>query len=97
MILDILQNKLLLDDTYISGTADMRGLVDRKYGDFQYGISIGKKLDDKIIDSIDHGPTLEYYDHYNQINITLAKKEQEIKEELKKSGIDSIVTKPTIY
>lgn len=62
MIQKILNNKTLLDDTFISGSADLNGMIDKKFGDFLYGVSIGKRLDDRIIDSISNGPTLEYYD-----------------------------------
>jgi epoxyqueuosine reductase len=96
MIQKILNNKTLLDDTFISGTADLNGIIDKKFGDFLYGVSIGKRLDDRIIDSISNGPTLEYYDYYNQINNELAEKSVEIKKELQKIGVDSIVIEPTV-
>jgi epoxyqueuosine reductase len=92
----ILQNKSLLDDTFIVGTADLNGLIGHKFGDYQYGISIGKKLDDKIIDPIVNGPTIEYYDYYNRINIELAEKAMEIKNELQKININSLIIKPTV-
>ncbi|MBA7536102.1 Epoxyqueuosine reductase [subsurface metagenome] len=92
----ILQNKLLPKETYIFGTADLNGLIDEKFGDYQYGISVGKRLDDKIIDSIANGPTIEYYEYYNQINKELAEKAKEIKNELRKINIDSIVIEPTV-
>jgi len=92
----ILQNKFLLDDTFLVGTADLNGLIDKKYANYQYGISIGKKLDDKIIDPIANGPTLDYYDYYNWINNELAEKALIIKKELQKINIDSIIIKPTV-
>lgn len=96
MIDEVLKKKLVPNDSYIFGYADMRGLIDEKYGDFQFGISIGKELDDKIIDSIASGPTIEYYEHYNQINKELIEKTNEIKGELNKIDIDSIVIEPTV-
>lgn len=93
---NILQKSGLFDKTYLVGTADLRGLVDKKYRDFHYGISIGKRLDDKIIDSIYEGPTLEYYEYYNHINDELALKALEIKSALQKIEIDSIIIKPTV-
>lgn len=96
MINSILQNKLLPRDTYIFGTADLNGLIDEKFGDYLYGISIGKRLDDKIIDSIANGPTIEYFDYYNQINKELADKARKIKNELRKINIASIVIEPTV-
>jgi epoxyqueuosine reductase QueG len=96
MVNSIIQNILLPKDSYIWGTADLNKLIDKKFVDYQYGISIGKRLDDKIIDSIANGPTVEYYEHYNQINKELAENAKEIKNELRKINIDSIVIKPTV-
>jgi epoxyqueuosine reductase len=92
----VLRNNSLFDNTYIVGTADLRGLLDENYHDFQYGISVAKKLDDKIIDAIENGPTLEYFKYYNQINNELAEKALELKNELQKIGIDSVIVKPTV-
>lgn len=93
---NILQISGHFDKTYLIGTADLRGLIDKKYGDFNYGISIGKRLDDRIIDSICDGPTLEYYEYYNHINDELAFKALEVKAALQKNGVDSIIIKPTV-
>jgi epoxyqueuosine reductase len=57
-------------------------LLDKKWGDFRYGISIIKRLDDNIIDEIENGPTLEYYHYYNRINRELAEKARDIRMEL---------------
>ncbi|NVO10870.1 MAG: epoxyqueuosine reductase [Bacteroidales bacterium] len=96
MLKSLLQNKLLLDDTFLVGTADLSGLIDRKYGDYKYGISIGKILDDTIIDSIANGPTIEYYNYYQRVNNELAAKAEEIKKELHKINVYSIVLDPTV-
>ena len=73
MISEIVKNSLISLDNYIYGTADLNGLINKKFSKFQYGISIGKRLDDKIIDDIIDGPTIEYYNYYNQINSELMK------------------------
>ena len=56
----------------------------KKYGDFQYGILIGKRLNDQIIDTIVNVPTLEYFDNYNRINSELEEKTIEIQKKLQK-------------
>ncbi len=96
MIRDILKNNLIPLDEYIFGTADLTGLIDEKFGKYRFGISIGKKLDDKIIDSIVNGPTIEYYDYYLLINKELTEIAGKIKKELIKAKIDSIAIEPTI-
>ncbi len=95
MINSILQNILLPNDLYVFGMADLNGLIDKKFEDYQSGISIGKRLNDKIIDSIANGPTVEYYEYYNQINKELAETAEYIKNKLRKINIESIVIKPT--
>jgi len=97
MILDLLKNNLHPNDEFIFGLADLTGLVDKKFGEFQYGISIGKKLDNRIVDAIENGPTMNYYNHYHQINKELAAHSAKIKDELKKIGIESIAIEPTVY
>ncbi|HNS16966.1 MAG TPA: hypothetical protein PKH94_08360 [Bacteroidales bacterium] len=96
MIDTILEKILSPPERYIFGTADLTGLIDERFGRHRFGISIGRRLEDSIVDSIQRGPTLEYYHHYNQINRELASVAGEIKEELHKKGVDAIVIPPTI-
>lgn len=96
MIIDILKNILSPTDEYIFGTANLTGLIDEKFGNFRYGLSIGKRLNDRIIDDLENGPTLEYYDYYNHVNNELAETAKIVKKELQKIGIDSVVIEPTI-
>ena len=96
MISDILKNSLIPSDEYIFGTADLTGLIDEKFGEYRFGISIGKRLNDPIIDTLVDGPTIEYYYYYNHINEELSKTARLIKYKLQKVGIDSVIIKPTI-
>lgn len=96
MITEIIENNLVPTKNYIYGTAELEGLLDTKYNRFQYGIVIGKRLDDKIVDEIDHGPTLGYYNTYKQYNTELAELAHTIKNELQKASIDAVVVEPTI-
>lgn len=97
MIIEIVKNNLVPSGDYIYGFADLRGLINKRYGRFLYGISIGKKLDDKIIDKLDKGPTLEYYNYYKLINSELAELTKRIQTDLSKKGVDSKTIPPTIY
>jgi epoxyqueuosine reductase len=92
---DILDRMLQPSGDYVSGTADLAGLTGPKYTGFRYGISIGKRLDDGIIDTIRHGPTLEYYTLYRQVNEDLAALTEKIRVELHKINIDSVAIEPT--
>jgi epoxyqueuosine reductase len=96
MIKELLTYHLTPADQYISGLADLTGLLDPKFGTYRTGISIGRKLDDRIVDALTEGPTLEYYDHYRQINQELNETARRIRDDLQEQGIDAIVIKPTV-
>jgi epoxyqueuosine reductase len=92
----IIEKHLEPGQDFIYGFADLTHLVEENLGDFRFGISIGKKLDDKIVNGIYFGPTLEYYQHYRQVNDELASLTLSISGDLKKIGVDSICIDPTV-
>jgi epoxyqueuosine reductase len=81
---------------YISGFADLRGLVNGKYAKYPYGIVIGRRLEDAIIDTIIDGPTGAYYAYFKEINRILLQVSTDITDELTEEGIDAIAIKPTL-
>jgi epoxyqueuosine reductase len=84
------------DDDYLLGFADMRNLLDGKFRGYDFCIVIGKRLDDKVMDSITTGPTIDYYDLYDQTNHQLTKLTSEISDELKSHHISCMPIQPTI-
>ncbi|UCH93825.1 MAG: epoxyqueuosine reductase [Candidatus Aminicenantes bacterium] len=84
------------EDEYIIGFAHLAGLLPVEYGNHNYAIVIGKKLDDRIIDSIESGPTLEYLQHYYQVNRDLTALIHRIANELKDMNISGIAIEPTV-
>jgi epoxyqueuosine reductase len=96
MIEEILVKHLVPEQDYIYGFADLKGLLDKKFDGFNWGISIGKKLSDNIVDPVIHGPTTEYYSHYKQINKELKQLTINISEELNDNGIKSLNIEPTV-
>jgi epoxyqueuosine reductase QueG len=64
---------------YILGFSYLEGLVPKKYKGLDYGITMGIKLDDKIMDKIKGGPTLEYLNLYKETNSTLNKIAKDVK------------------
>jgi epoxyqueuosine reductase QueG len=96
MISDIIKRNLLPSVDFIFGFADLNGLIDKKFDGFRYGISIGRRLDDRIIDKIIDGPTIEYYNYYNQINKELAELTRRIGSDCIASGIESMAIEPTV-
>jgi len=92
----ILKKNLVPEENFVFGYSDMKDLIAGKFPGFRYAISIGKRLDDRIIDKLQDGPTLEYFHHYNQINRELTEISAAIQSELTRSGIDCIAIRPTI-
>jgi epoxyqueuosine reductase len=56
---------------YILGFSHVKGFVPERAEGLEFCITIGLKLDDDIIDSINEGPTPEYFEHYWDINKNL--------------------------
>lgn len=96
MIKSLIEKHLIPREEYIYGFADLRGLIPPKFSNYEFGISIGRKLDDKIIEDLLDGPTLEYYEHYHHINRELAILSERIQEELRSVNIKSHPVVPTI-
>ena len=92
----IIEKHLIPGEDYIYGFAGLNHLIDENFGDFHYGISIGRKLDGRIVNGIYGGPTMEYYQHYRQMNEELALLTQAISEDLKKAGIETLRLDPTV-
>jgi epoxyqueuosine reductase len=93
---EILDQHLVPKEDYIYGFADLKGVIDEQFGDFRFGISIGKRLDDRIVDHIYSGPTIEYYTHYRQVNEELALLTQSISEDLMRIGTETLCIGPTV-
>ncbi len=92
----ILTEHLIPSHNYAYGFADLSGLLNEKFQAYPYGISILRKLDDKIIDGIKDGPTPEYLAHYTAINEQLTGLNSVIAMELNNAGIGAIFVKPTV-
>lgn len=96
MLRNLLKQLLSPAENHIWGMADLTGLLVRKFEKYRLGISIGRKLDDRILDALKEGPTLEYFMHYRQVNKELSETAGRIKEHLHQKGIDALVIEPTI-
>ncbi len=96
MILKILNRCLVPPEDYIFGIADLRGLLIEKFKGYNYGISIGRRLNDSIVNDLNEGPTMEYYHHYNTINSDLEELSLKIQTDLNRKGFSSLAIRPTI-
>jgi epoxyqueuosine reductase len=93
---NIIQKHLVPCENFIYGFSNLTGLLDNKFSGFNFGISIGIKLDSEIVDMIKDGPTAEYYSHYRQANKDLAILTKSITEELDQIHIESLAIAPTV-
>jgi epoxyqueuosine reductase len=96
MIKNIVEKYLVPKQDYVYGLADLQGLLPKKYSAFRFGISIGKRLDSKIINNLIDGPTIEYLNHYNNVNKQLAELTSKIQKDLLSNNIYSMPIAPTI-
>jgi epoxyqueuosine reductase QueG len=97
--MEIIESKItdMIDkERFIFGFADLDNLLDQKYSRYKYGIVIGKKLDDEIMDSISSGPTPQYFEHYRDTNRELSSLAQHLKKELKSLNFTMEVIEPSI-
>ena len=93
---EIMEKHLVPREEFIFGFADLSHLIDKSFGEYQFGISIGKKLNERIVNGIYNGPTLSYYQHYRQVNDELSALSQAIAADLKPLGISVRPTEPTV-
>jgi len=91
-----LNNILPANTRYLVGYANLQGLLSDKYRGFDYAIVLGRKLDDTIIDAITDGPTINYYNHYNDVNIELSQIAHRLSEYIQQQGNKSWTIEPTI-
>ncbi|OGP89075.1 MAG: hypothetical protein A2031_09855 [Deltaproteobacteria bacterium RBG_19FT_COMBO_43_11] len=81
---------------YFVGYANLANLLPEKYHGLDYAVVIGRRLDDRIIDAIIDGPNIEYYAHYNDVNLELAKVGHDLADTIRQQGSKAFVIEPTI-
>jgi epoxyqueuosine reductase len=94
MLQEIVQNSLANSGNFIVGYAAMKGLV--ADCDLPFGVVIGKQLDDKIIDPIAEGPTLDYYHHYREVNSELSGIIHNIADIITRNGYGCRIVEPSV-
>ncbi|MDP4094417.1 MAG: epoxyqueuosine reductase [Bacillota bacterium] len=66
-----LKQELVEKGAAVVGYADLSDIPEENRRGFRYGISILVTVDPGIISGIGNGPTIEYYNEYNRLNILL--------------------------
>jgi epoxyqueuosine reductase QueG len=64
---------------------------------YRYAVVIGKKLDDAIIDGIEDGPTMPYYELYKNTNDELNLITAQISRYLVQNGVPCLQIRSTMY
>jgi len=95
-MIDEILARYINEQDYIYGFAKVKGLLHGKYQNYDYGIVIGRKLDDDILNEVSNGPTKVYYDLYRKYNIELKELANNVASDLTISGIPSISTEPSL-
>ncbi|UCG70060.1 MAG: epoxyqueuosine reductase [Thermoplasmata archaeon] len=85
-----------VSNEYIIGFSLLEELVPRNFKRLKYGITIGIKLDDKIMAGIKNGPTADYEQHYHDINTALNKIARDVRRMLKRQGNKAEIIRATI-
>jgi epoxyqueuosine reductase QueG len=93
---NIIQKHLVPSVNFIYGYSDLTGLLDNKFKGYNYGISIGIKLDSEIVAKVINGPTPEYFSHYRQANNDLSLLTRSISRELTRNKVESLAVTPTV-
>jgi epoxyqueuosine reductase len=94
-IADLIRKTVPDDSQHIWGLADLSGLLSERFAGYGYGIILGKRLDDSVIDSIIRGPTLEYWKLYNDTNIYLSALAEEVSGKINALVVKSLALTPT--
>ncbi|MDH4211446.1 MAG: epoxyqueuosine reductase [candidate division WOR-3 bacterium] len=81
---------------HVIGYADLRNLLTGKYTQYGYGIVFGRRLDDSVIDSIETGPNVDYYNLYQAVNVELAEIARSVAAELCDNGVEAVSIAPTL-
>ncbi|WP_052418641.1 4Fe-4S double cluster binding domain-containing protein [Methanolacinia paynteri] len=82
-------------DAAIWGYCDLSGITNRPFPELRNGISMGIKLNPKIVLSLKEGPGEEYTREYDEVNIRLAELAGKVSEFLKDLGYNAGFIPPT--
>jgi epoxyqueuosine reductase QueG len=94
-IADIVRKNIPDDGQHIWGFADLTGLLHPRFSGYNYGITVGKKLDDAIMDTVVERPNPVYYKLYLDTNAYLADLVTAIAREISALGVNNLVIRPT--
>src|SRR4030042_3968863 len=83
-------------DDYLIGFADMHDLF-KPHFNYRYAVVVGKKMDSEVIDSIENGPNITYYNLYMSANDELNCIVKNIARVFTRKGIQSQAIPATVH
>ena len=97
MKLDEIVHSVIPDpDEYLVGYADMADLLAPAYRPYRFAVVVGRKLNDDIINSIQTGPTPQYFALYHRVNQELTSVLNDMACVLSDERINSLPISPTV-
>lgn len=96
MIKEIVESNILNLKDYVIGYTSLDDLISKDYSEYDFAISIGKKLNDEIINTVTCGPTKEYNELYQKVNDELSKTIKKISKSFDELGISYLPIEPTV-
>src|SRR4030043_1052181 len=98
--MDNLQKEILSQvpnaDDYLIGFADMHDLF-KPHFNYRYAVVVGKKMDSEVIDSIESGPNIVYYNLYMSANDELNCIEKNMASFFTPKGVQSQAIPATVH
>lgn len=85
-----IKTELISMGAALVGYADLSDLPEEQTLGYKYGISIVVAVQPQIINSIALGPTKEYYDEYNRLNILLDSLDSRAEELIREEGYSAL-------
>ena len=94
IISSVVTNSINNNRDYIFGFANMKGQLIDELSVYSGGISIGKKINEEIVDLITDSPVPQYQDCYNSLNFEITELLKQIAASLQKHNISCLVIPP---
>ena len=96
MDIEAIVRKAIPDENdYFFGFANLENLLDGRFREYGYGITIEQRLDNQVIDGSENGPTRAYYNHRYDVNSHLLALVNKIAADLRGNNINSLAIPPT--
>lgn len=83
-------------DDYLIGFADMGDLL-KPHFNYRYAVVIGKKMDNRVMDSIEDGPNMVYYNLYMSVNDELNSIVKKLSNVFMRHGVQSQGIPATVH